>query len=346
MQLYSLDPLTDSRWSDFVTSHPRASAFHQVNWLNALATTYGYRPVVLTSAPPGAGLRDGVVFCEVRSWITGNRLVSLPFSDHAEPLLNDAGISHDIARWIDEESKARKWKYIETRPISAPLQAEHPMVLSQSFWLHTLDLALPTDRLFGNLHRSCMQRRIRHAERQKLVYERSSSDSLLDEFYELLLMTRRRFQLLPQPRSWFRNLMACMGSNAEIRLLRKDNRAIAAILTLRHRGTVVYKYGCSDEKFHRLAGMPYLFWKLIEESKAENAEHIDFGRSDTDNHGLIRFKDRLGTTRRRLNYFRTAEFASEQALVTRDLPASRVLFSALPGALSSVAGSLVYRHIG
>jgi CelD/BcsL family acetyltransferase involved in cellulose biosynthesis len=346
MQLYRLDPLSDHRWCDFVASHPRASVFHQTGWLNALALTYNYRPVALTSAPPGEKLRDGLIFCEIRSSITGNRLVSLPFSDHAEPLLNDDGVSYEMAKWIQAESNERNWKYVEIRPITGPLQAQRPMVQSQSFWLHTLDLTLSTDRLFHNLHRSCVQRRIRHAERQKLIYERSSSTALLDEFYDLLIKTRRRFQLLPQPRAWFRNLMACAGTNAEIRIARKDGEAIAAILTLRHGGSVVYKYGCSDEKFHHLAGMPYLFWRLIEESKGENAVEIDFGRSDFDNHGLIRFKDRLGSVRRRLNYFRSAESSHERALSSQNLSATRALFSALPDTLSSMAGSLVYRHIG
>jgi len=74
----------------------------------------------------------------------------------------------------------------------------------------------------------------------------------------------------------------------------------------------VYKYGCSDEKFHHLAGMPFLFWKLIEESKALGAEQIDFGRTDMDNDGLVEFKDRFGTTRQRLTYYRYPETSREQ----------------------------------
>src|SRR6266849_1187401 len=93
MQLYTLDPLSDNRWDDLVASHSSASVFHQKGWLKALASTYGYYPMVLTSAPAGKRLTDGIVFCQVKSWITGARLVSLPFADHCEPLLNDIGDS-------------------------------------------------------------------------------------------------------------------------------------------------------------------------------------------------------------------------------------------------------------
>src|SRR5712692_6936466 len=97
-------------------------------------------------------------------------------------------------------------------------------------------------------------------------------------FYMLLLLTTKRNQLPPQPRAWFRNLVECMSDKVQIRVARKNGAPIAAMLTLRHRSSVVYKYGCSDETFHSLGGMPFLFWRLIEESKASGAQQIDFGR--------------------------------------------------------------------
>jgi lipid II:glycine glycyltransferase (peptidoglycan interpeptide bridge formation enzyme) len=223
---------------------------------------------------------------------------------------------------------------------------DYPLVASQSYWFHTLDLTPSLDQVFRNLHKNCMQRRIRRAEREQLSYEKGCSEGLIDDFYRLLMITKRRHHLLPQPRAWFRNLVACMSPNVEIRLVRKDSIPIAAILTLKHRSTVVYKYGCSDEKFHHLAGMPFLFWKLIKECKTAGAEQIDFGRTDLENDGLIRFKDRLGTTRRRLTYFRYSESTRETDVPVSDLHAMRGLFSVLPDALSSRAGDLVYRHIG
>jgi lipid II:glycine glycyltransferase (peptidoglycan interpeptide bridge formation enzyme) len=136
-----------------------------------------------------------------------------------------------------------------------------------------------------------------------------------------------------------------MSPNVEIRLVRKEGVGIGAILTLRHRRTVVYKYGCSDERFHHLGGMPYLFWKLIDESKAAGDLQIDFGRTDLENRGLIEFKDRLGAARRQLTYFRYPKTAVKKSVVTSYLPAARHLFSVLPDGLSSLAGRLLYRHI-
>jgi|SRR5580658_1725711 hypothetical protein len=347
MQLYTLDPMLDGRWDELVATHPKASVFHQKGWLKALASSYGYRPVVLTSTPPGERLSDGIVFCEIKSWITGSRLVSLPFADHAEPLLNECGDPFELTtEWLRTERSEQNWKYIELRPLSWGMHADGPLSVSQSYWFHTLDLTPSLEQVFRNLHKNCIQRRIRRAEREKLSYEKGCSEELVNDFYKLLMITRRRHHLLPQPRGWFRNLVACMNPNVEIRLARKGNVPIAAILTLRHSNTVVFKYGCSDEKLHHLAGMPYLFWKMIEESKKAGAEQIDFGRTDLENDGLIRFKDQFGTTRRRITYFRYPQSVRERDVATSCLPATRALFSVLPDAFSSRAGQLLYRHIG
>lgn len=346
MEFYTLDPISDGRWDKLAATHAKASAFHQRGWLRALAETYGYRPVVLTTSPPGAELSDGVVFCEVKSWITSRRLVSLPFADHCEPLVGELGGLASISKWVKAECGRAHWRYIELRPLWWSAHAGSVMTPGQSYWLHSIDLTPSLDRLFSGMHKDCMQRRIRRAEREKLTYEKGRSESLLRDFYRLLMITRRRHALLPQPLSWFRNLIRCMGSSLEIRVARKGNVPVAALLSLRHRRTVVYKYGCSDDSLHSLGGMPFLFWKLIEESKAENAELLDLGRTDLDHGGLIEFKERMGATRRMLTYLRYPETESGKSLIASYLPVTRSLFSVLPDALSSRMGSLLYRHFG
>lgn len=346
MQIYTLDPLLDPRWNDLVASHPQASVFHHPGWLKALAGTYGFRPLAVTHTPPGQSLSNGVVFCEIRSCLTGSRLVSLPFSDHAEPLLSGEKEELQLGGWLQDEFTQAKLRYIEFRPLSGEFHPADKLRVSRSFWLHILDLSPSIERLFRNCHRSCIQRRIRHAERQRLSYSKGRSSELVDDFYKLMMMTRKRHRLLSQPRMWFQNLITCMGPALEIRIAYKDGEAIAAILTLRHRGTVVYKYGCSNERFHRVGGIPYLLWRLIEESKTEGADQIDFGRTDADNAGLIEFKDRLGASRKKISYLRYLPNKTTDWMHPSRLAGPRKLLASLPNPLFSGLGRLVYRHIG
>jgi hypothetical protein len=308
--------------------------------------TYDYKPLVLTSTPEGQPLSNGIVFAEIKSWITGGRLVSLPFSDHCDPLLHEADQISSLIPWIEAQSKTRRWKYIEFRPLSSELNSGSPIKPCHTFWFHTLNLTRSLEEVFLGFHPNCMQRRIRRSERAQLSYERSCSSENLRDFYKLLMITRKRHQSPPQPLAWFRNLITCLDTNLDIRVARKDGVPIAAILTLRHGTTVVYKYGCSDHTNHHLAAMPFLFWRLIQESKAEGAEQIDFGRTDLSNEGLIAFKDHFGTIRRRLTYFRYQNQENGNTAEMRRLHSAARLFSLMPDVVSSRLGRLLYRHIG
>jgi lipid II:glycine glycyltransferase (peptidoglycan interpeptide bridge formation enzyme) len=137
-----------------------------------------------------------------------------------------------------------------------------------------------------------------------------------------------------------------MGDALQIRVARKNGSPIAALLTLRHRCNLIYKYGCSDGAFHQMGGMPFLFWKLIEEGKATGAERIDFGRSEMENEGLVAFKDKFGAAKRTLTYFRYPKTTKEKARSWGDSRLARRMFTLLPDGVLSAAGKILYRHIG
>src|SRR5437660_5825242 len=117
MSIHVLDPLTDRRWDELVACHPRASAFHHSGWLRALSRTYDYKPFVLTTTPPGEALRDGIVLCKVRTWITGSRLVSLPFTDHCEPLIGEGEQLPQFIEWLRSDCDRHAYRYVELRPL-------------------------------------------------------------------------------------------------------------------------------------------------------------------------------------------------------------------------------------
>jgi CelD/BcsL family acetyltransferase involved in cellulose biosynthesis len=346
LSLHLINPLSDNRWDDLVARHPRASAFHRRGWIESLVRTYGYEPLVLTSAAPSQPLNDGIVLCRVSSWMTGTRLVSLPFSDHCHPLLTDLAQVPEFFHRLRVESDRQSCRYIELRPMGQIEDADSGFQESGSYCFHALDLGPSLEQIFAALHKDSIQRKIRRADREQLSYETGRSQELVDEFYRLLLITRRRHQLLPQPRIWFRNLVACMGDAIQIGLARKNGVPIAAMLTLRHRSTVVYKYGCSAEEFHPLGGMPFLFWRLIEESKAAGAEEVDFGRSDLDNEGLVVFKDRFGARRKSLTYFRYTNEKDTAAAINWNSQTVRRFLAVLPDVVFSTAGRVMYRHMG
>jgi hypothetical protein len=343
MNLHKVDPLRDPRWGDLLERHPAASVFHTAAWSSALRQTYGYDPIVYTTCSPDEDLTNGIPLSAVRSLLTGRRLVSMPFADHCEPLVDSPEAAAALKNGL-QTSVAGKWNYVELRPRTLGWQDYAPVAATTTFRFHELDLTPPAEQIFSGLHASSLQRKIRRAEREGLVHHEGRSEALLREFYRLTLLTRRRHRVPPQPFGWFRNLAGSFGDRLNIRVAYSGGTAIGSVLTLRHRQTLVYKYGCSDASSHKLGAMPFLFWKTILDAKAAGVTVLDLGRSDTDNHGLITFKQRLGGRESTLTYVRYSEttprpFQHPSRMVTR-------LLGRLPGPLFRAAGAVLYRHLG
>lgn len=349
MELYQIDPVRDPRWSELLENHPRASIFHTAGWLEALRRTYGYEPIAYTSSPPGGEIRNGLVFCRVDSWLTGRRMVSLPFSDHCEPLFDSAEELDLFARRLQDEIKSLRWGYLEVRPIDRsfhPIGEESGFRPARRYHLHVLDLRPDLDEIRLGFHKDSVLRRVLRAERAGLIEKTGRSRALLDDFYNLLVLTRARHDLPPQPYEWFQNLIDCLGDSLEIRLAYRQETAVAAILTLRFKDIAFYKYGCSDAKYKNLGATPLLLWRAIQDAKSTGAQEFSMGRSDEDNAGLIAFKNRWTQRKIPLVYWRYPGPVSLKSKEDWRVSTVKRVFAVMPKRVLTVTGRLIYRHIG
>ena len=344
--VHAIDPLQDPRWPDFVAKHPRGSVFHSRPWLTALRLTYGYEPIAYTTSEAGTELMNGLVFCQINSWLTGRRLVSLPFSDHSELLVDRDEDLLALLAFLREDLRTKRWKYIEIRPLQRSIEGSVGFVKTADVYFHRLDLRPSVETLLRSFHNSNVRAKIRRAEREALTYQAGRSEGLLRVFYHLLLMTCRRRRLPPQPIDWFRHLLHCLGEAATIHVASKDGRPAASILTLTFKRTLVYKYGCSDARFNSLGGTQFLFWRAIQDAKREGLDDFDLGRSEMDASGLITFKDRWGTARSVLSYFRCPPAPTLHNSAAWPTRMAKPVFARLPGSLLVAAGKILYRHVG
>jgi Acetyltransferase (GNAT) domain len=347
--VYQIDPLTDQRWPILLKRHAHASIFHTPAWLQALQRTYAYEPVVYTTSGPGQELTNGIPFCLIHSRITGQRLVSLPFTDHSQPLIDKPEDLRELLGALVHERRKVRWKYIELRPLEANkevIEQQTGLRMHEEFCFHTLNLRPDLSEIFRGLHAKSVRQPIGRAERECLTYEQGHSEVLLVKFYHLLMMTRRRHQLPPQPVTWFRNLIACLGDRLTIRVASKNGKPIASIITLSYKRCVVYKYGCSDPRYYNLGGVIALLWQAIQEAKQQGATDFDMGRSACSQTGLVSFKERWGAVRSTLTYYREPMTRSNNAVDGWKGYIAKRFFAAAPDQVLTVAGHLLYRHMG
>ncbi|HEY6945950.1 MAG TPA: GNAT family N-acetyltransferase [Candidatus Acidoferrum sp.] len=215
-----------------------------------------------------------------------------------------------------------------------------------SYFLHVLDLRPELNEVFSSLDKDCVQRRIRRAERAGLTEKLGRSEELLREFYGLFVATRGRQGVPPTPYTWFKNLVHCLGGAAEIRVAQYGGVPIAAILTLRFRNVLYYKYSCSDVRFKNLGATPWLLWNAIVAAKATGATALDMGRTQEDHRGLLEFKDHWVSQSRRLVYSYFPNASGPESVEGWRLKIAKRALSHMPNKLLALTGKMLYRHVG
>jgi hypothetical protein len=347
--IYKIDPLRDPRWPRFVETHPFASVFHTRGWLEAIRRTYGYKPVAYTLSPPTSELKNGLLFCRVRSWLTGSRRISLPFSDHCEPLCESPDELDFLIECLQAEMEHQEWKYLEFRPVRwqfPPAKKDDAYLRPfKTYVRHRINLAPDPDQLFLRLEPAIRQS-VRDAGQSDLTFESGRSEILLRKFYRLTVQARQNRRMPPQPFQWFRNLLDCMGDAVEIRVASRANVPVAATVSLRFRDTTVGKYMCSDAGDYNLSATSYLIWADLSAAKANGGTEYDWSRSEPEDEDLVGFKDLWGCTRENLVYWRYPAIHSAVMAESHSPRISRHFFGLLPQNLLKAAGRVLYRHIG
>jgi lipid II:glycine glycyltransferase (peptidoglycan interpeptide bridge formation enzyme) len=305
--------------------------------------------VAFTTSPPTSELENGIVFCSINSWLTGRRLVSLPFSDHCEPLCDSAEGADFLFGYLQSALIQQKWKYLQVRPVVRSWGETNKgtgFLTAATYFLHTLDLRPDLDTVFRSLDKDSVQRRIQRAGRAGLVERCGRSEELLKEFYGLFVITRRRQRMLPTPYAWFRNVLHELDEALEIRVAYKDETPIAAIVTLRFKEVVYYKYGCSDARFNKFGATPWLFWSAIASAKSSGANEFDLGRTEQDNPGLLAFKNHWAPHPKRLVYWQYPYKPTRDPAASWQWKLAKRAFSFVPDRLLTILGKWIYRHVG
>jgi lipid II:glycine glycyltransferase (peptidoglycan interpeptide bridge formation enzyme) len=248
---------------------------------------------------------------------------------------------------VEQHSSYAQYRSVEIRDLGERLTAcTSEANDSKHFYLHSLSLTPTVEDLFRGLHKDCVQRKIHRAERESLRVESGTSEPLLRDFYRLMIQTRRRHGLPPQPLRWFRTLVSTMGDRMTLRVAYHATHAIAAIVTLEFRDTVTYKYGASDASAHSLGGPILLLWQAIERARFDGMKSFDLGRTDLDEPGLATFKERFGATRQQLSYYRWSRFSRRSgSILSPTNETVKRIVRALPDPLLVALGKLLYRHV-
>ena len=350
-----VDPIEDPAWDAFVAGHPWGQVYHLSGWKRALEASFrhmkGYYLVLREGA--GGKILAGIPAFKVSSWLTGKRLVSLPFATLSDPLVSDAGQAGFLLDGILRLSASLRCSRVEIRTLLAHAYMTDPRFDQSNVYVHHyLDLGRDLDSLRSGFHRTCVRQRIAKAERSGIELEWADGESALKDFYRLLIRTRRKNALPVQPYSFIKSLWDAFrpGGRLAILLARKDGPAVAGLLLLKHGNRVSAEFAVSDESFNPLSPVHLAFWHAIRAAREEGYEIFDFGRTSPRNQSLMEFKGRWGTQAVPLRHFFHPAGTARDAGEKEGTWGYRMTRAALSAGRSDLVhraiSAFCYRHLG
>ena len=293
-----ISPLADSRWDSFLYSHPYGSVYQTSAWLRVMATTYRQAdPLCFIQESSSSAILCALPCCAIKSKISGNRLISLPFSSYSDPLTSTADDFRHLLDAVANDITHSSYRYFELRQFLNPAPSNEKRLINHSYQkIHILDIGPGFNHIKKHFHKDCVVRSVRKAEKAKLVVEECQSKDDLKAFYDVHAITRKRLGLFIQPYAFFENMWEIMRENDLITILlcKHDRKIIAGIILFKYKDTVSFEHGASLPDYWPMRPNHLLMWRSIELACSGGYRYFDFGKTEKDNIGLLQYKSRWG----------------------------------------------------
>jgi CelD/BcsL family acetyltransferase involved in cellulose biosynthesis len=276
-----------------IADHPLKSLFSSPCWTEAVARTYGFKVSMSTRNDGGA---DGAILYSRLSDLKGERIVCGPFSDYCDPLISEFDAWCELVAPLISMGVPITLRCLRNQ---LPAKDARFVKVSEAAW-HGVDIAPPESEVWGGFWGAARQN-IRKAQRSGVKVRASRQLHDLHVFYEMHCHVRKsKYRLLPQPFAFFEQLHASFAENDGLTVLlaEVDGSPVAATVFLECGDTLYYKFNASVER--GVCPNDLLVWEGIRMGQRRGLKLLDFGASDLDQPGLLRFKRKFAATERRI----------------------------------------------
>lgn len=353
LQSRIIDPSGDVRWEKFVANHPSATVYHHTVWRDFLCKTFQHmKPCYIILENTQGEIVAGIPLFIVESWITGKRLVSVPFASVCHPLVTD---DEDLGTLITasiEHCKQSACSYFEMRLRGTDQGQMIPgMKRTTQYKSHVLSLDRDLDGIRKSFHKTSVQQRIRRAEKKGLDTHYALSERELEEFYLLLSKQRlRKLGLPPHPYRLFKHMWDLLKPKQmlDLHLIEHDGKMIAGMLVLKANNMVISEHAATEKKYMNIGANQLLWWKAIESAHREGFRYFDLGKSHINAHGLLAFKRWWYPQEYDIYHYYYPDvrgiYATSRASATHKC--LNMLWRHMPMSLAKFGGNFLYNHMG
>jgi FemAB-related protein (PEP-CTERM system-associated) len=286
-----------TRWDDFVLAHPAGHFFHRAAWQDVIKTAFGQRPYFMLAERAGAicGLLP-LVHMKSRLFHR-NSLVSTPFCVYGGPIGADDAVIEALIEAATALMRQIGADSFEIRTIHDPVQ--RPGWQPGPPIYDTFRRTLPPDE------EACLKlipRKQRAVVRKGIEFGLTSRiDRDWRRFFGLYAESVHNLGTPVFPARYFRLLLDCFGTDAEVLTVYDGDTALCAVLSFAYKGEISPYYAGGGTAARGKGGHDFMYWQVMRRAIALGLGTFDFGRSKRDT-GPHKFKTNWGFTPTPLGY--------------------------------------------
>lgn len=343
--LVDADPRIDPLWQTLATT-PSGSLFTSPPWIRAVCETYGFTPRARIATDAAGRPTDGFAWVPI-SDIRGDRLVSLPFSDRADPFVTNP------EHWpylLEDVATSTAPLTIRCMEGGVPNTDSRLARTEEAVWQGTW-LGRPLIDLYRSIS-STARRNIASANRNGVSVEAATGLDAVRSYHRLHVATRKKkYRMLAQPFSLFERIwheFSALDGVVTI-LAHLDGNPIAGAVYLVWNDVLYYKFGASLADTLRLRPNDAVAWDALSWASDRGLRLLDWGLSDADQPGLVAFKRKWASEERRIVTLHSSTDDRDQAGGIGPLLGELTALltdDSVPDCITERAGALLYRYFG
>ncbi|WOE73783.1 FemAB family XrtA/PEP-CTERM system-associated protein [Alterisphingorhabdus coralli] len=338
-------------WVDYVNRHDAATAFHRLEWIDAISEATGHESVLLIARDTAGAAVRGILPCHlIHSSLFGRALVSCGFAVDGGVLADDAIAGEALTDAMWQIAEQRSCPTVELRGGMMPVQPEWHCN-SESYLGFARDLAADDEAellAIPRKQRAEVRKALKLQETGDLSVETGSSERDRDWHYRVYSESVRNLGTPVFPRALFSWVLDHFGEDADILTVLHQGEPVASVLSLYHRGTVMPYWGGGVWQARQLRANDLMYYALMNHARERGCSRFDFGRSKTGT-GAAAFKKNWGFEGQPLHYAtRTADGAAPRDVnpLSPKYQARIGLWQKLPLSVANRLGPLIAKGLG
>jgi FemAB-related protein (PEP-CTERM system-associated) len=328
-------------WDNFVQGCPEATFFHRAGWRTIMEEVFGHRTFFLL-AERGGSMVGVLPLAQVRSWMFGNVLVSLPFCVYGGVAASEPLAASELTGHAEELARSLGVRHLELRHI----RPRNPGWPAQDLYVTFRRPILP--EVEDNMLAIPRKQRamVRKGAKNGL---RSELDAGTDRFFGLYSDNVHRHGTPALPRRYFQTLQRVFGRDCEVlTVVDQGGTPVSSVLSFYFRDEVLPYYAGDHVSARDAAANDFKYWELMRRACERGYRVFDYGRSKQGT-GSFDFKKNWGFEPAPLHYeyrlFRGQEIPQNNPANPK-YKAFIAMWQRLPLPLANALGPYIVRNLG